>query len=33
MGGEAKFRHSFPNESGDAEPTDNCLVIDCTVAN
>jgi hypothetical protein len=33
MGGEAKFRHQFPNENGDAEYTDNCMVIDCTVAN
>ncbi len=33
MGGEAKFRFSFPNEAGDAEPTDNCMVIDCAVAN
>lgn len=28
MGGEAKFRFSFPNENGDKEPTDNVLVID-----
>jgi hypothetical protein len=29
MGGEAKFRFSFPNENGDAEPTDNgVLVVD-----
>mgnify|MGYP003440256871 FL=1 len=28
MAGEAKFRFSFPNESGDKEPTDNVLVID-----
>ena len=28
MAGEAKFRHSFPNASGDKEPTDNVLVID-----
>ena len=28
MGGEAKFRFKFPNESGDAEPTDNVFVID-----
>lgn len=33
MGGECKFRHSFPNESGDAEATDNCMVVDCAVAN
>ena len=32
MGGEAKFRHQFPNENGDAEYTDNCLVIDAAVA-
>jgi hypothetical protein len=32
MGGEAKFRASYPNEAGDAEPTDNCMVIDCAVA-
>lgn len=31
MGGEAKFRSSFPNEAGDPEPTDNCMVIDCAV--
>ena len=28
MGGERKFRFSFPNEAGDKEPTDNVLVID-----
>jgi hypothetical protein len=28
MGGEAKFRFKFPNESGDKQPTDNALVID-----
>lgn len=33
MGGEAKFRFKFPNESGDAEPTDNILVIDAAVPN
>lgn len=33
MGGEAKFRFSFPNEAGDPEPTDNCMVIDCAVIN
>lgn len=31
MGGEAKFRFKFPNTSGDAEPTDNILVIDSAV--
>lgn len=33
MGGEAKFRFSYPNEAGDAEPTDNCMVIDAAVIN
>lgn len=27
MGGEAKFRFKFPNENGDAEPTDNGLYV------
>lgn len=27
MGGEAKFRFSFPNENGDAEPTDNGVFV------
>lgn len=31
MGGEAKFRFKFPNTNGDAEPTDNILVIDAAV--
>lgn len=33
MGGEAKFRFKFPNENGDAEPTDNGIyVIDAVCA-
>lgn len=33
MGGEAKFRFRFPNENGDAEPTDNGIyVIDACTA-
>lgn len=33
MGGEAKFRFSFPNEAGDSEPTDNGVyVIDAITA-
>lgn len=32
MGGEAKFRFSFPNASGDKEPTDNVIVIDAAAA-
>lgn len=33
MGGEAKFRFKFPNENGDAEPTDNGIyVIDAATA-
>jgi hypothetical protein len=33
MGGEAKFRFKFPNENGDAEPTDNGVyVIDAVSA-
>lgn len=28
MGGEAKFRLKYPNENGDAEPTDHVFVID-----
>lgn len=33
MGGEAKFRFKFPNENGDAEPTDNGIfVIDAASA-
>lgn len=31
MGGEMKFRFKFPNENGDAEPTDNILVVDAAV--
>lgn len=27
MGGEAKFRFKFPNENGDAEPTDNGVFV------
>ena len=33
MGGECKFRHQFPNEAGDAQYTDNVLVIDAAVIN
>lgn len=33
MGGEAKFRFSFANDNDNPEPTDNCMVIDCAVAN
>jgi hypothetical protein len=33
MGGEMKFRFSFPNENGDNEPTDNGVyVIDAAAA-
>lgn len=32
MGGEAKFRHNFPNENGDSEPTDNGVMVIDAVA-
>lgn len=32
MGGEAKFRHNYPNENGDAEPTDNGVMVIDAVA-